>query len=727
MIAKDLRQFLKRLGTMLAVLARDGQHVQLKTRFEDYHKLLEAWLDIAPPESPPPDRLRFLSLVDRFGGPLEIDMYEIARAAALSDDSSTVVVVADQILHGAFACLRQDQPRLMEDLLKALVHLYYQCIDRKDLANAIGHRLDSGLHSLFFAMRSRNFDTSERDEANPSDTATLDAILRFSIELTHAAIRHEQNQHATFFVERIFEHRKHRHRHQIPNKPVVLEPEVLFDYVAIVLAGWALHILRSNVPSNPDAARAVLNAALAQVPSAPVLLAEWELLRGAEWHNAAIDSRLGISHWDLRDWKREFRSGVGEVRPGGPDWVRLGFRASLLHSDDRFIGDASQLFSGQPRRFTWDAAEERKALLLLSVDPWINIREADRQKRVDSVMQIIEQRARGSDAEYLRYVLNSTLSASRLTQFREDALNAFLSKQSWQGSLRQAGLSGNQPRLCPRRTRRGILVPREYLLDNHNWASGFGEELGKTVAVQEAMAVIHLIETLAQRAGDLGALSSLPEKMRDLRRLMTDAGYEPNVIILPREERFAGALFQKPLWQVEGRNEFGEASIGLWEQLHVLRFPYKNSESIVLLDTRCLVAENELDHGVPVTRVWIEESSSIDDIESKKSSARDALNSADLAIPESSSIQVEAWMEAVPRLGLIDTSAARAIDIRGSDANFVNVEGSNLYHRPTCPDIVGEKVTLALSVNSDDGKEPCPTCRPDRWNLEGRSSTEGTR
>lgn len=721
MIAKDVRRFLKRFETTLAVLARGGRHVELEARFEDFHKLLGAWLDVAPPGAAPPERMRFLTIIDRFGGPLEIDAYEIARAATLSGDSSTVVVLADQLMRSAFACLHRDQPRLMEEFLNTLVFLYYQCVEREALADALGHRLDSGLHSLFMAMRAIPSDLDEQRAEKPADTTALDAVLRFSLALVHAAIRYEQSRHATFFVERIFEHRKHRDRHHRVAGPVVMSAEVLFDYLAAVLSGWALHILQSTVLKNPEAAQTVLGAAMAQVPAVPVLVAEWELLRGAEWHDAAIDNRLGIARWDVRDWEREFRAGVGDVRSGGPDWVRLGLRAALLRSNAHLFGDPALLFSGQPQRFVWDAAKEREALQVLAADQWLAIPEGERQRRVDAVMQIIDQRARGANAEYLRYVLESPLSEARVTQLREDAGKAFASKRVWQNALRQAGLSSEQARSSPLRTRWGIWVPREYLLDDNNWASGFGEHLGADVATREAMALIHLIETTAQRGADLRAMATIPESLREARRTMTDSGFNPNVIILPREDRFAGALFQKPLWQVEGRHEFGEASIGVWENLHVLRFPYSNPESILMLDTQRLIAECEYGEGPPTSRVWIEEHPQNDEVEAKKAVARAALSSANVPIPESNSIQVLAWMEVVPSLVLVDTKAAVAIDIRSSDGGYAIIEGSNMYHRPSCPDIDGEDATYVLHLQPGDDKAPCPNCRPDQWNAEGRS------
>ena len=724
MIANDVRRFLKRFETTLAVLARDARHVELEARFEDFHKLLGAWLDIAPPGATPPERMRFLTIIDRFGGPFEIDIYEVARAGTLSGDSSTVVVLADQLMRSAFACLRHEQPRLMEEFLNTLVFLYYQCLERGALADAMAHRLDSGLHSLFMAMRAVPSESIDRRTETLADSTALDAVLRFALALVHAAIRYEQTRHATFFVERVFEHRKHRHQPHRATGPIVMCAEVLFDYVAVVLAGWALHILQSNLLENPEAARAVLGAALTQVPAAPVVVAEWELLRGEDWHDAVIDSRLGISRWDVRDWQRDFRPGVGEARWGGDDWVRLGLRVSLLRTHQPFFGDATQLFSGQPRRFVWDASKERAALQTLAADERLAIPEGERQQRVDSVLRLLEQRARSANAEYLRYVLETPLSEARVSQLREDAGKAFASKQAWQSAIRAAGLGPEAARSCPLRTRWGIWVPREYLLDDNNWASGFGEHLGEAVATREAMALIHLIETSAQRGAGLTSLATLPESLRAARRRMSDAGFSPNVVVLPQEDRFAGALFQKPLWQVEGRHEFGAASIGGWEQLHVLRFPYTNPLSILLLDTRRLVGE--CGHGAEhsIARVWIDEHPQNQEVEAKKVAARAALTSADAPVPESNSIQVLAWLEVPPSLGLVDANAAIAIDIQNSDGGYAIVEGSSVYHRPSCPDIEGEDTTYLLHLRPEDGKTPCPKCRPERWNVEGRSGTE---
>ena len=729
MIAKDVRQFLTRFETTLKVLAREGRHVELDARLDDYQKLLGAWLDVAPPGETPPERMRFLSIVDRFGGPLEVDLRDVAEAATLSGDTSTVVALADQVLRAAFACLHRRQPRLMEELLNTLVFLYYQCLRTDALADAVGSRLDSGLHSLFISMRSPNRDTDERDSPVDSEERPfLDVSLRFALALIHAAIRFERTQQSQFFVERVFEHRRHRHRRADHFQTTLIQNgvETTFDYVAVVLVGWSLHVLQQHACADPEAARSVMRVAVRQLPSMPVLVAQWELLRGSEWPESAIDGRLGIANWDVRDWSRDFRPGVSEARWGGNDWGRIGLRASLLLSEKRFIGDPSHLFTTAPSRFVWDPNKEREALEQLASDEWLPIPEDQRQTAIDAVMEIIEGRSRGGTAQYLRYALEHPLSDERIAKLRANAIAKYRSSSPWHDALLSGGV-GNQATRCPLPTLWGVWVPREYLLDDNNWASGFGEHLGQDVSTREAMALLHTLETTAPKIQELDALAKLPEVIRAARRQMTDNGLAPNVLVLPREDRFAGALFRKPLWQVEDRREFGEASVGTWEGLLVLRFPYTNPESILLVDTSKALASREPDDIESGIQIWIEETPDNDEITEKKRIAAAALKSDESPLPDSHSIQVLARMRALPRFLIANTDASATIGIGSSDGGLALPAGSDLYHRPSCEDIEFEDdVQYVLRLPSDSNRTPCPKCKPDRWNMEARRGTLGT-
>jgi len=723
MIAKDVRQFLTRFETTLKVLAREGRHVELDARLDDFQKLLGAWLDVAPPGEAPPERMRFLSIVDRFGGPLEVDLRDVAEAATLSGDTSTVVALTDHVLRAAFACLHRRQPRLMEEFLNTLVFFYYECLRTDEMADAIGSRLDSGLHSLFMSMRSPHRDTDERDSPiDDEERPFLDASLRFALALIHAAIRFERTQQSLFFVERVFEHRRHRHRRadHFHTTLILNGVETTFDYVAVVLVGWSLHVLQQHACADPEAARSVMREAVHQLPSMPVLVAQWELLRGSEWPESAIDGRLGIANWDVRDWDRDFRPGVSEARWGGDDWVRLGLRASLLLSEKDFVGDPAQLFTTAPGRFVWDSKKEREALQRLAMDEWLAIPEDQRQPAIDSVMKIIDGRSRGGTAQYLQYVLEHPLSDDRITKLRANAIAKFRSSSPWHDALRSRGI-GDQATHCPVPTLWGIWVPREYLLDDNNWPSGFGAHLGQDVSTREAMALLHLIELTAPRVDELDALARLPDVIRAARRKMTDNGFSPNVLVLPREARLAGALFRKPLWQVENRREFGRASVGSWEGLLILRFPYTNPESILLIDTSKALASRESDDPDSGIEIWLEENPDNNEIAEKKRIAAAALKSDDSPLPDSHSIQVLARMRALPRLLIANKDASATIGIGDSDGGFALPKDSDMYHRPSCEDIEFEDdVQFELRLPSDSNRTPCPKCKPDRWNSEAR-------
>lgn len=163
MKAKDVRNYLSRLEKILKTLAREGRHIDFETRLEDYSKLLKAWLKVAPKGETPPERFLFLADLDRFGGPLEIDLRDIAVATTLSEDTSTIVAFADHLIKSAYVCRTHHQPHLMEEYLKTLVYFYYRCVANEDLEKSLSSRLDNGLDMLYASIRSLRQERSSED------------------------------------------------------------------------------------------------------------------------------------------------------------------------------------------------------------------------------------------------------------------------------------------------------------------------------------------------------------------------------------------------------------------------------------------------------------------------------------------------------------------------------------------------------------------------------------
>jgi hypothetical protein len=261
------------------------------------------------------------------------------------------------------------------------------------------------------------------------------------------------------------------------------------------------------------------------------------------------------------------------------------------------------------------------------------------------------------------------------------------------------------------------------LIPKSNWASGFGRFIGEDAALWESVLLVGLAEQYSPQGQPLKSLAELPELIRDARRTLVNQGVEPNLVILPLEDRFAGALFRKPLWEIDARGEFGQISYGQWEGLHIVRYPYIDPKSIVVADSRCLfgltgpsaspieVSVRELSRG-EIEELQKKRESRIDDQPGRRVEA-----------------QVLVRVFTAPILGIIVDDKDRAegsisLSIQDSNAGYAMFPGDSLYHRPSCPLVEGhDEVQYALIRHLPEettDRAPCPTCHPERWNHEGR-------
>jgi len=720
MNTKDLRQFFTGFSTTLQVLAREGRHVELESQLESFGSLLDIWLEVIPAKVQSPERFWSSLMVQQFNGPLEIDMRDIAEKGALSGDTTTLEVIINAFTLYAFRCMHKDQPMLMEEYLNAMVYLYFRCRNNSEALDAVGTRLDSVLNSM---MTQCSINESKKDpQMDSAGHGMYTTSLRFALSLTNAAIRLHQPQYAEYFVERVFKHREYRGNQGLSNHDDCIgeSEETLAQYFAIVVLGWGLEVLENGQQKYHQGAASILQRAISELPSPEELIALWELYHGENSRNSAVDGSLGIANWDVRDWDRDMRPGIVETRWGGGEWRRQGLRAALLVSEKPFWGSLENYCPGTPNRFLWNPQAEREALLKMVSSQWLGIPEDSQQQKVNTIVELFEQRSQGSNSEYLRYVLNEELSEKRINKLTDESVGSYRSHRPWIDAFRMLGVSQDTVRACPVLGRWGVWIPRECLLDDNNWGSGFGSSLGESVGRRESINLVNMLDGEAKEAESVTSLATLPETMRRAMRIMRDAGYEPNALIIPREERFAGALFRKPLWQVEGRREFAGASIGDWEGLHVLKCPYDNPTSILMISTSAAIADCTLSGPQFNPSLSIDDDPDVEDVVAKRETALASLDNPDAELPESSSILSLASMTAYPTLGLGNKEAILKLSIEYSDGGYALTDDSDLYHRPSCPEIEFEDVEYKLRLSQKDGRKPCPVCKPNRWNSEGR-------
>ncbi|MCW5757303.1 MAG: hypothetical protein KIT54_08720 [Phycisphaeraceae bacterium] len=715
MPAGQVRQFLGRLEAVLKKIAREGRHVELEERLANLGSIRDAWLGMIQPGTKPPERIRLMRTYDKFAGPLELDLHDIAMAAAQSGDPPTVEEVANYLMQSAFACKYAGQIRLMAAHLDVAVYLYYRCVHSEPLREAVGKRLDSSLGSLFLLIRP---DLHADEEVSEAELAAVhDAILSFTLALVRAAIRYNDTKHAEWFAGRIFGDRLLSDSGQIDwdDGPVADGYKSRTQYAAMLLLGWSLNVLKHVDASESAAAKRVFDGMMPRLASPERLVALWELYRGASPYEAPIDERLGTQYWEIRDWDREQRTGIPEVTYGHDDWIRLGLRAGLLMSSVRYIGETEKLFANRPKRGIWDSSAERAALEALVQESNLGVPESEREKRVNHATGIIRARERAGKSAYLRYVLENTLSRTRIEQYRAEALRSYRNCQKWINAMVESGVGSGRASRTITATGVNQATYREYLLDDNNWDPGIGGYAGELVARYEASKLVGTIADHAPRAYQPGSLADLPESIREARQDLQTKGYDANVLVLPRANRIANSVFDMPSWQVPGQGEYGGASLGQWEGLLVLRCPYDNSNHALLLDTRKLLTTAHRDGETQPTIEIIE---GRDDPELKKAyeAAEKALESGG-ELPDSQSIHIVTRMVAPPPLAIADINAALAIDLRPA-AGYVLVEGAELFHRPGCERIEQGEQARQLHLPEDEQRKPCEHCQPNEWDHE---------
>ncbi len=724
MNASDLQQFLGRYTNNMADLARQRRHVELDDLLGVYEELLIAWLDIVSPNYNPPNNFGgVFGSHQEYSGPLSIDLYVIIDNAIQSKDAATVLAVTEAVAGYAAKCYHAKQIRLTRYYFDRCQYLYYSCESSPELLDAVGKRLDSILSAFLSLTLSSSLSHHDEEAGNQ----TTIAVLSFTLGLIESSIRMGVPKYANHYCERLFEDRFTRRRAYLGyRKQVELANDAILDYSSVVLVGWAIEVLDTADEKHHESARAVFDKAIAYTNQIPreILIGEWELFNSEGGMERSIDYELGISRWDTRDWGKEFRSGIvstRSVRTG--KWIEYGFRAALLRSQSRLVGASLEnVCPNVPRRGLWNPESERNELVEVASSPLVGF--ADPEPLVDQIMKLIESRARAANTAYMRYVLDSPLSQSRCDKFRTELIEGVQSSQDWYRAL-QSGLSAHHTaKAWPYRARAMEWVPREYLLEDNNWASGFGSHLGELVARHESFQLFGMLENHARAVQPVHTLEHLADKVRMQLKQFRSDGYSPGFIILPREDRFVGALFGKPEWEIDGRMSHGESGIGNFDGVDVLRFPYTNPRSVLIIDPSRAIAAT----GIDIDAVAIEINENPEDEESQKryKAARDALNDESLPVPKSSKLNVHAIATLLPRIGLSDSQAVISLSIEGSDGYFILDPNSKIYHRPTCERLDGnvKNFKRVLRIEHDSTKGPegqyasCPHCNPGEWDFE---------
>ncbi len=721
-MSSDLRQFLKRFESTALEAARSGKALQLESKLSEYEQLLRCWLEVAPRETAASRPYLLLDTSPRFVGPLEVDLYDIVRAAGRSRDVETYEVAVKSVVNSIVLARDTDRVRLYQEMCRLLAFGYFVGARDSTLNETATRVLDNSLHSILSSFGSRHaWERASDDERRTTfqqERPYLDAALALVLQILSTAMEEGQQKAADYFMFRLIDHRRDMNRQWEPGQraPAEETSDTLHDYAVMAIGAWALHLLESQYRDSASAAREVLAAAHEYLPARHDLIALWELYRGGDQIRTEIDTRLKIERWDLRD-KGDFRVGVTNVRWGGGEWIPHGFFAFLLLAEQPSDWELQDFFSSAPSRYLWEPSQSENALKQLASSPFLDVPQERRDVAIQDCMALLRSRRTVADASYLVHIATSPLDEELCERLRRDVLKHFDERRDWIRVLRELGATKEPARYAtPVSLRMGLYIPRDYLISGNSWASGFGEYVGRDASTWESVLLVGLAMTSVPRTKSLKSLTDIGTRIREACVELASTGATPNLVVLPSQTRFAGALFEKPLWQVEDRAEVPHIGYGKWDELTVLKAPFIDADTILVADGARLFGTV----GEKATQVEVVIS------DSSKQSLQQFAESARAGgvLPESGDVRVLVEVVGRPLLGISQPMAGVGIDVRDSDACYAMEPDSDLYHRPSCDDLEGAddvRYSLARHLPEEHkDRKACAKCKPERWDAEGR-------
>lgn len=639
--------------------------------------------------------------------------FKMARAAVESGDFNkieTVLRFAARVMTIAKQTGRIDLFARGGDLISLV---YREAMREGVSPEQTARSVDMWIHSVTLSLIVGERDEdSERSEPAGAHSALLKASISWILWLMRSAVEGNRRQDVEDFLDRLqqFAHASHLWR-ATPQAAANRRQSV--GYAEIVIVGWCVRMLRQG-EEHSEAAAAVVERLVRKHTRQSDLVQLWEAIISPTQGGRLIS----VDQWASAE--RRWRSGIAySARQEG--WILPGFVALLLGSyklpyrrrassdpcppaeppsDDQIHRIMAELLDAEPVR----------AALAVSTDVT--------EKAKESVRTLFSERRRRWKVEGVRHVVKAPLSVSRINGATAGVAEALEERRfRWIHRLREqdvARATGAVAGFLPSIEVRWRQFRHSYIEDASAFLSGGSECLAESISRDEAGRLLWGLERLdvVREHAPLAALHLLRQATQAVVSELRAEGYAPSDIWLPRQPRFAKALFGSPDWQAPGRRQ-EEAHIGVWDGIDVHQFPYTDPDSVLVVDSAATfgrLTEKALD-----LKLWIEDA--------PRSELNELLERAERAtvesdVPDALEAYVHLCGRFVPCLGLRDGQAFRRIPLDLATIGYAQPSGDSYFHRPTCERLADQTAKFSLTLlpdARDERREPCPVCRPEEW------------
>lgn len=419
-----------------------------------------------------------------------------------------------------------------------------------------------------------------------SQQPLLDQALLVCVHLVRSAMEHGRMRDAKNFLDRIYEHRRHELRSRALESapPDEDSPVVLDDYILVVIIGWALNLVETTRKAKVKrAATEVLGMAVCRLPKRHRLIWLWESFEDLK-RGSSLSQRLGVSNWDPRDRNERIRPGVAYSRAGGDAWLSRGFYFALLKARAPSTNETRSFFVRAPPAHVWNSEGVRPLLTSIVAQHWNGVPDAEQKKVLEDTISLITARELAAKITQIRETATQEIDQKMLDQTQQKIVEVWKKNRAFSHEVLKPAKEQVQSQTS--KTELGDWVyalPRAAIVRSVN-VVGLEQEVGRDVALRHNIAEFYQAEIAVKESRE-ASLERLPEQIgAAIERLHAD-GYKPDLVLLPEDDEFVAALFGKPAWEVESGHSLGRFFVGEWNGLKVARWPYTDSEAILIADT----------------------------------------------------------------------------------------------------------------------------------------------
>ncbi len=347
----------------------------------------------------------------------------------------------------------------------------------------------------------------------------------------------------------------------------------------------------------------------------------------------------------------------------------------------------------------------------------LSIADEKRDETVNAVVALFAERLRLFKIDRLATVVATPLRNEHCVRLHAQIAKELEAEHGLINTLTQlGGLRGEARSWFLPRIPYDDWLQKDSVVDCCEHPMDFAPLIARSIQKDQDTRITHAAERMAKPTVTIHRLAELADAVREAAARLRKTTDNPILIFVPQQRRIIEAILGQRGWRLPNPSELGDNHIGDWEGCHLLRIPYFDPTSVVIVDALAFYgkitesAKARLDFNITNPRK-AEHDNGLCQAQSESDPTK---------IPEMDGITVLAVARYSAGVGLHDPDAALRVVLDLTRIGFAMVEGERIYHRPDCTLLAGVEGgivhTLAHRLPSDDEhRAPCEHCRPDDW------------